>query len=155
MKQKNTAIKFKKSVNKTDDKQNENPQKEKIIEKLMERFNITAEEAEKILIKLEQEKQENTTENIVEKQDSIKTQQKTNLAKKEKDSAASKNKVKEFESTGKISLKSQSNKSEKVNDKKPTQKQEQKQQPQTQKPTQKQEQKQQPQTQKPTQKQEQ
>ena len=30
MKQKNTTIKFKKSVNKTDDKENENPQKEKI-----------------------------------------------------------------------------------------------------------------------------
>ena len=34
MKQKNSTIKFKKSVNKTDDKENENPQKEIIIEKL-------------------------------------------------------------------------------------------------------------------------
>ena len=147
MKQKNTTIKFKKSVHKTDDKQHENPQKEKIIEKFMERFNITAEEAEKILIKLEQDKQEKASEESAEKQDSIKTQQKTNLTKKEKDSRISKNKVKKFESADKITLKSQLNKSEKINDKKPTQKQEQKQQPQTQKPTQKQEQKQQPQTQ--------
>ena len=80
MNQKERKIKFKKTVDAPTQTQR-NPQKEKIIKRMMERFNITSEEAGKVLIKLEQDKQNATTS--PQKQSSTKTQKDTNLTDKQ------------------------------------------------------------------------
>ena len=88
MNQKDKTLKFKRTVDNT---QKEDPQKEKIIKKLMEKFDITAEEAEKILIKLEQNQQNPSNDNNSKKQDGVKKPQNANSKPKAKESVQSKN----------------------------------------------------------------
>ena len=89
MNQKDKTLKFKRTVDKTQT----DPQKEKIIKKLMEKFDITAEEAEKILIKLEQNQLNPSNNDNSKKQEPVKKPQNASSKPKAKEPEKSKDTI--------------------------------------------------------------